>query len=114
MRLLPAVVAVAALSLSACTSMRITGTVTDQRTGEPITHGGVVSGPRSAPTDFLGRYVIGVDRSWKTMQVIAKGYEPKNVSFESASSRYPIIDIQMSPKPGRPGHVPADAASGPP
>lgn len=49
---------------SACTSLRISGLVTDERTGEPVGVCGITSGPNYARTDPIGHYTIAVKPEW--------------------------------------------------
>ena len=91
-----------AAMVSACTSIRVSGMVTDQRTGDPVGVCGVMIGSRYVRTDPIGKYVIGADASAKSMQFIAPGYETRTVPIDSSKTRYPVIDVQMVPKSNKP------------
>ena len=95
----PLVLAVfCALALSACTSMRVSGFVTDGRTGEPIGTCGVTVGPGYGHTDSAGHYVVNAKRGLKTMQFIAPGYQTLTVPVDSSTNRYPVVNVQLTPK----------------
>jgi hypothetical protein len=103
-----------AVSLSACTTMRVTGMVTDEQTGEPVGVCGITSGTKYVRTDPIGRYAIPVKREWKTMQVVAPGYERKTVTFGDQPTRRPVIDVGLTPKSrSESGRVVSPAAPSP-
>lgn len=88
----------ALVALAGCQSMRISGTVRDRLTAEPVLRGEVSSGPRVVSLDPIGRYQISVYRSWKTLDVRCPGYETRTLEFGNLDSRYPVIDVQLEPK----------------
>jgi hypothetical protein len=94
-----------ALALSACTSIRVQGFVTDEKTGEPVGTAGVTLGERYTHVDTAGHYVLNVRKYWKNMQVVAPGYEIRTMKVDLSGHRAPQINVQMTPKPMPKVHV---------
>ena len=84
--------------LSACTSVRVTGFVTDELTGDPIEGCGISFGSIYTSTDAAGHYVIKGRKSWEAMQLIAPGYESKSVPVDASDTRYPTVNVQLTPR----------------
>jgi hypothetical protein len=87
----------ASVALFACTSIRVTGFVTDDSTGQPVGDCGISFGQLHTNCDATGHFVIKGRKSWD-MRVIAAGYEPKWVPVDASHTRYPIVYIQLTPK----------------
>ena len=100
-------VLIMALAVSACSSIRVTGFVTDEVTGSPVGGCGISFGSFYTSTDAAGHYVIKGNKSLETMQLIASGYESKSVSVDASDTRYPVVNVQLTPKGA------AGGASGP-
>jgi hypothetical protein len=86
-----------ALAVSACTSMRLEGFVTDEKTGEPIHTAGITIGEKYVHVDTAGHYVVNVRNYWKTMNLVAPGYVSKSVAWPTNGPRYQKFNVQMTP-----------------
>jgi hypothetical protein len=102
---LGALAAVVALSLATACAMRITGTVRDATSGQPI-GGAVLSAndgrSRLSTTDPTGGYAVKTNRRPTNLTVSAPGYETTTVVVSDAY-RYPIVDVDLTrafPAPG--------------
>ena len=83
--------------LSGC-SMKVSGFVTDAVTDEPVTTAGVTIGKRYVHVDMAGHYQIKARRYTKDkVEVIAKGYEKTAVPIDSSKSRYPQVNVALTP-----------------
>lgn len=102
---------ICAIALSACTSMRVTGFVTDEVTGDPIGSCGITIGERYVHVDSAGHYSVNARTSWKTMKLIAPGYHPKSVTIDTSKTRYPTINVQLTPKKAGRGSDPEEEAT---
>lgn len=91
----PAVVLGIIACLTGCSSVRVTGTVTDAANGHGVSPCGITIGPRYVNTDLAGRYSVDARTWWNKMQVTCLGYESQTVSVDFSKSRYPKIDLQM-------------------
>lgn len=94
-----------ALAVSACTSVRVQGFVTDAVTGEPISTAGITIGQRYAHVDTAGHYIISAKKTWKNLQLVAPGYEPKTMTIDLSKARAPRVDVQMTPRKPPKVHV---------
>jgi hypothetical protein len=88
----------ASVALFACTSIRVTGFVTDESTGEPVGGCGISFGQLYTNSDAAGHFVINGRKNWEEMRVIAAGYESKSVPVDASDTRYPVIYIQLTPR----------------
>lgn len=84
-----------ALTVSACTSIRVSGFVTDATTNVAVSSCGITFGHFYTHVDPAGHYVIKGRKSWAAMQVTAPGYEPQSVPVDSSKTRYPVVNIQL-------------------
>jgi hypothetical protein len=83
--------------LSGC-SMKVSGFVTDAVTDEPVTTAGVTIGKRYVHVDMAGHYEIKTRRYTEDkVEVIAKGYEKTAVPIDSSKSRYPQVNVALTP-----------------
>lgn len=91
-------VGVAALSMATACAMRITGTVRDATSGQPI--GGAVltandGRSRLVTTDPAGGYAVKTDRKPTNLTVSAPGYDTNTVVV-SDQYKYPIVDVDLT------------------
>ncbi len=98
-RVLPALIA--ALALSACTSIRVSGFVLDKTTGDGIGACGIMLGRNYVHTDPAGHFSIKADYRDKMMSLTAPGYVPLTVPIDASETRYPIVEIKLVPKKNR-------------
>ena len=98
----------AAVAVSACTSIRVTGFVTDESTGEPVGGCGITFGQFYTNSDAAGHFVIKGRKDWGEMRFLAAGYEQKSVAVDASETRYPVIRVQLTPK-AKAGQAPAAA-----
>jgi hypothetical protein len=84
--------------VAGCTSMRVTGNITDSVTGDVVPNCGVTIGPRYISADGAGHFVVNARKSWGKLDVVCAGYEPQSVEVDSSQSRYPTISILMTPR----------------
>lgn len=90
-------------TLGSCTAMRVTGTISDAVTGEPIGGCGVTVATRVVVSDFRGQYSAKVRRGRRPMTVVCPGYELQNLEVDSSETRRPTVNVQMTPaKKARP------------
>jgi hypothetical protein len=87
----------ASVALFACTSIRVSGFVTDESTGQPVSGCGISFGQFYTNCDVAGHFVIKGRKSLEEMRVIAAGYEPKSVPVDASETRYPVIYVQLTP-----------------
>lgn len=96
-RRLAATVLIVALALSASCSMRISGTVRDASSGQPI-GGAVLSAndgrSRLSTTDPAGGFVVKTDWRPTNLTVSAPGYQTNTVVVPDAD-RYPIVYVDL-------------------
>ena len=92
------------LALAGCSSFRVTGTLTDAATGEPAWPCSVSIGNRSAMSDLKGQYKLSARRQIpgkmlksRRMDVYCRGYEQKSVDVNVEGTRYPVVDLQLTP-----------------
>jgi hypothetical protein len=78
----------------------VSGTVTDQVTGEPIPlYCSITMGRGVRRTDHKGRYVINRGRYHaRAIKFVAPGYQTVTLPVDWSQSRRPVIDVQMVPK----------------
>lgn len=105
MRKQTVVALICALAVSACTSVRVQGFVTDENTGEPIGTAGITIGERYAHVDSAGHYLMNVRKTWKNMELVAPGYETKTMTVDLSKSRAPQVNVQMTPKKAPKVHI---------
>jgi hypothetical protein len=84
--------------IAGCTSMRVTGNITDSTNGDVVPNCGITIGPRYISADGAGHFVVNARKSWKTLDVVCAGYEPRSVAIDSSETRYPTISIPMTPR----------------
>lgn len=89
--------AVAVLALSTACAMRITGTVRDGTSGQPI--GGAVltandGRDRLSTTDPYGQYAVKTDWKPSNLIVSAPGYETTTVAVPD-DHKHPIVDVEL-------------------
>lgn len=110
-----ALVLVCTVVLSACTSIQVSGFVTDEVTGEPVSGCGVSFRHSYANTDAAGHFLVRGRKSWAEMTLVAAGYERKTVPVDASDTRYPVIHVQMTPKrrvePTQPSEPPGPEGS---
>ncbi len=82
--------------LAGCTSIRVTGNVTDARTGDLIGPCGVTFGSFYSSCDGAGRFVIKGRKYWKSMRVVSPGYVAQDVPVDASKTRTPFINVQMT------------------
>jgi hypothetical protein len=88
----------AALALAGC-SMRVSGYITDAETNEPVSTAGISLGPKYVHVDTAGHYSIKAARhTEEKLAVVAKGYEKAAVSIDSSKSRFPQVNVALTPK----------------
>jgi hypothetical protein len=98
--------------LSGC-SMKVSGFITDAETDEPVSTAGVMVGKRYVHVDPAGHYEIKTRRYTKEpLVVVAKGYEKASVSVATAETRYPQVNVALTPTK-RAAPVPAAAKPSP-
>lgn len=94
---LGACAAAAALALSTACAMRITGTVRDATSGQPI-GGAVLSASdgrnRVSTTDPAGSFAVKTDRNPTNLTVSAPGYETTTVVVPD-DDRYPVVHVDL-------------------
>lgn len=94
-----------ALALCGCRSITVRGVVSDALTGEPVWPCSVSMGGRSAVADLAGRYRLQARKrpptkkfsSSRSMEVLCKGYERKVVEVTWDETRYPTVNVPMTP-----------------
>lgn len=97
--------AVLSLVVSGCPfTKRVTGTITDIETNQPIGTCDVTMGLRHRHVNAAGRFRINARKWWEKMDVTCPGYEPQTVTVERSRGRYPVINVEMSRK-RRTGHA---------
>jgi hypothetical protein len=83
--------------LSGC-AMKVSGFITDAETDEPVSTAGVMIGKRYVHVDPAGHYEIKTRRyTREPLVVVAKGYEKASVSVATAETRYPQVNVALSP-----------------
>ncbi|MDF2628635.1 MAG: bacillopeptidase-like protein [Symbiobacteriaceae bacterium] len=91
---------------------RITGTVTDARTGEPLAGAsvGVAEDMQVAPamTDATGHYMLEVLEGTYTLQARASGYYAANDEVTVAGGATETMDMWLEPFVGMPGEIAYD------
>jgi hypothetical protein len=91
---IPAIVC--ALILSGCTSIRVSGQVTDDKTGDLLPGCGVTFGEFYSSCDGAGHFTIKGRSYWKTMRVVAPGYVARDVPVDASKTRTPSITVPMT------------------
>ncbi|MFN2376777.1 MAG: hypothetical protein ABR538_09585 [Candidatus Binatia bacterium] len=90
-------VALCAFALGGCTAMRVSGTISDAVTGEPVGGCGVTVATRVVVSDFRGQYSAKVRRGHRPMSVVCPGYELQQLEVDSSKTRRPTVNVQMTP-----------------
>jgi len=102
--------------LASAQRTKVSGSVTDAATGQPIPFANVVfTGTMVGTlTDTLGRFSLGTDRRVETMSVMLIGYHPEVLPITNGTNE--VIDVQLVPQAYelslfevRPGENPAFA-----
>lgn len=103
MRARLAVVVLVALA-GGCTSMRLSGVVSDKKTGAPIMGAGVAVPDKWTTTGPDGRYSIKTNWAATTVNVNATGYLPASQAVDPGDERYPTLNVQLSRDPSWGSH----------
>lgn len=85
------------LLLAGCGSIKITGVVTDAKSGHPVANCMAGVPGRFVQTDSEGRYTV-TTRPWKDeVEFSAVGYLPRAVKF-TRTNRYPVVNTELQPE----------------
>jgi hypothetical protein len=84
--------------LGGCTSLRLTGTVMDDSTGDVVGTCGLQSGPKYAKVDSAGHFAVNVRKYWKTATLTCAGYETQEIKIDGFATRYPQLTIRVKPR----------------
>ena len=83
------------LLLAAC-NMRVTGTVSDAASGQPIGACAVSVDQVYTHTDPMGRYnLVTRHRRQESIKYVAPGYAVMTKTINAEDTRYPVLDVEL-------------------